>query len=248
MENNAILEKIRKLQALADRAGTEAEAALAAERVAQLCRAHNLEIGAVRIAEEETEASETERHHEGKMQAHWVYLANACIELFGVGYYRSRCAFPRKDTAGRVISVREGNKIVFYGLRASVASALVTYEYLLASVESMLEGWIRTGGRPDGAAGLRSFRLGCSERILSEARKVSNASRAQLAAAPAEVQHETAALVRVEKSLLAAHAKKMHLRSGGGFSGASNGSAYNAGFAAGGRVDLHGARGSRMLA
>ena len=245
-ENSSIIDKIRKLQALADNAGTEAEAANAAARVAELCQKHNLDIGVAQLQEEEKTATEARHEHRGNMQAHWASLAAACGDLFGVGYYRTKAATIERDMFGNISRAGNGTTLVFYGLRASVQSALMTYQYLLASTESMLEGYIRTGGRPN-QSGMRSFRLGCATRIRQEAAKATGASKARIAAAPADVQQETAALVRLENSLMRAHAAKLHLRAGSSFSGVSDRGAYSAGYAAGGRVDLHGARTSRML-
>jgi len=244
--NNAILDKIRKLQALADNAGTEHEAALAAQRVAELCRAHNLEIGAIALEQEEREATEIRYEHKGSYQSYWGMLATACGDLFGVGLYRSKAAHISRDMFGQIKAAKDTPVIVFYGLRASVESARVTYQYFVASTEAMLEGYIRGGARP-GVSQMRDFRIGCAARICEESKKVAAAARAQLAAAPAEVQQQTAALVRLENNLVRAHAAKLHLRAGRSVR-ASGGDAYRAGYAAGGRVDLHGARSSRMLA
>ncbi len=243
--NESIISKIQKLQALADRAGTEAEAASAAQMVADLCQKHNLDIGVVTLTKEETEASEAQNNHTGNMQAHWNSLGWACSELFGVGWYRAKIYTPIKVN-GMVTQTKDGTKVVFYGLKASVQAALLTYQYLLASTEAMLEGYIRTGGRP-GVSGMRSFRIGCTYRIHEEAEKLRNASRARLQSAPIEVQTETTALIRLENGLMKAHAKKLGLHSGSGFSRPSDHGAYQAGYAAGGRVDLHGARTSRMI-
>lgn len=239
--NEAILDKIRKLQALAENAGTEAEAASAAAMVQRLCQQHNLEIGAAQLAVEEVSATEARHDHDsGRYQAHWSSCAAACADMFGVGVYRDTS---KKVTTqgGRVVGTERNIFMVFYGLRASVQSAQVTYQYLLSSVESMLAGWIRTGQTQGGLSERRSFRMGCARRILDEAKKLKAAQVAQLPTA------EVTALVRLENQLVKAHAASLRLRSSGGYHRASDGGAYSAGYAAGGRVDLHGANG-RMLA
>ena len=239
----SIIEKIRKIQALANNAGTEHEAALAAERVAQLCREHNLDIGVATLVEEEKTATEAQREHIGQWQAHYTYLADACENVFHVGRYRKPAGVAVKDMAGRVIGSRDGQALIFFGLRANVAAAVETYEYLLASVEALLESHIRTGGRLNGASDFRSFRLGCANRIHKEATRIKDASR-QLAAQSSECT----ALIRLENQLIQAHSKKLKLRSrSGSHSGAANKDAYSAGFAAGARVDFHGARTTRMI-
>jgi hypothetical protein len=237
----SIIEKIRKLQALADNAGTEHEAAVAADRVAELCRQHNLDIGVATLVEEEKEASEARHEHAGRWSAHYSGLSAACGEVFHVGHYKKACGIVQKDGAGRIIGSKDGSALVFFGLKANVQAATETYEYLLASVEAMLESHIRAGGRLSGVSDFRAFRIGCATRIYQEATKIKEAGR-QIAAQSEECN----ALVRLENQLMAAHRTKLHLRSGGGYR-VSHGDAYSAGYSAGGRVDFHGARSSRMI-
>jgi hypothetical protein len=241
----SIIDRIQKLNALANRAGTEAEAALAAQRVADLCRAYNLEVGVAVLTREETKASESVQvHEESQWQAHWTWLACACDALFGVAHYRSNSYKPSRDANGFVDSTRHAS-LHFYGLKANVQSALLTYQYFLASVEALLEGAIPEFGL-HGRTDMRSFRMGCAARIQQEAEKTAQLSRKQLENNPAAVV-EVTALVRLENQLIKEHAKAMHLRSTGSIRGAGSRNAYAHGFAAGGRVDLHGARSSRML-
>lgn len=236
-----ILDKIRKLHALAENAGTEHEAALAASRVADLCRQHNLDIGVATLIEEEKEATEAIHEHEGhRWQAHWTYLSNACDKLFDVASYRASAGKAVKDSRGVIVGQKNVAHLRFYGLKANVQSAVVTYEYLLASTEAMLESEIGKG--LFGASDYRSFRLGCAHRIFDEARKVAQASVALI-----PQTDDSTALIRLGSQLIHDHKKKLHLRSGGGSAGPANRSAYSAGYAAGGRVDIHGARTSRML-
>lgn len=234
-----IIAKIQKLQALADNAGTEFEAALAAQRVADMCRKHNLDIGVARLEREESEASEaTHTSNSSKWEAHWTYIAAACEKLFGVGVYKGRSHAVVKNMHGMITGTRTQSFTTFYGLKSSIAAANVTYEYLLASVEAMLEGWINTGHYGD----RRSFRIGCAKRVFDECAKIHTASRNLIAD-----NIESMALVRLEGALLAKFKTAKRLRSNGRASGASNRDAYGAGYAAGARIDPHGARSSRML-
>lgn len=240
---SSILEKIRKIHALAERAGTEAEAANAAQRVADLCRQHNLDIGVATLQEEETKATEALHAHKGgKWQAHWSYLALACDKLFDVAHYRGTEGRAIKNATGIVTGRETVSVLHFYGLKANVASAVVTYEYLLASVEAMLESHL-IGSDLSGASDYHSFRIGCADRIDDEAAKIVRQAVAYIA--PSE---ESTAVVRLGNQLIQAHYKERGLRrSGSSSSGAANRDAYSAGYAAGGRVDIHGARTSRML-
>ena len=124
-----IIEKIRKLQALSERAGTEAEAACAAQKIAELCHAHNLEIGVATLIEEEQSASESQHVHGSAVwQAHWSSLGKACDALFNVGHYRKNVNEVVKNTSGMVLGANKQQAIVFYGLRANVESAILAYE------------------------------------------------------------------------------------------------------------------------
>lgn len=242
MENNPIIEKIRKLQALADRAGTEAEAAAAAARVAQLCHQHNIELGSVAIAQEETSASERAHVHGGNLSAHLHWLRDATEKLFNVGAYKYVKNVPIRNKQGFVVDSKRETHMVFYGLRANVESAVLSYQYLIASVESLLSGYL-SEGHSLGADKGRSYRMGCAHRIAVEAEKQAGIVKRML-----EGNTEHLAIVRVQNALLVQHAKDKKLRSAGSsVRGARSSSAYAAGYAAGGRVDLHGARSNRML-
>lgn len=232
---NSVIEKIKKLHALAERAGTEAEAALAADKVAELCRKHNLDIGVAKLREEEVDATESRYSHSSRnFQAHWGYLGKACEAQFGVGSYLDR---------------KIGMFFVFYGLKANAQAAAVTYEYFLESVEAMLKGWNRGEGKimaeaiPLGGRVLnRSFRMGCAKRIMDEAMKLDQAKRKALESGDAECQ----ALILLESQLVRKHEATLRLTTGKRLRGASS-AAFDAGYVAGGRVDLHGARKGRML-
>ena len=237
-----IQEKIKKLQALADNAGTEHEAALAAQLVADLCRKHNLDIGSIELEKQETEASESVRGLGAKLwNAHWSSLSVACNDLFGTSHYRKTIVRSVRNDQGFVVRTESECALVFYGLKANVDAASMTFSYLLASVESMLEGYISEGHALD-RSGIRAFRMGCANRIMHEAAKLAQLSKNLLAG-----NSEVTALVQIENQLIAAHKKKMGLRAGTRAHGPSDSSAFNAGYRAGGRVDIHGARSSRML-
>lgn len=237
----SIISKIKKLQALANNAGTEAEAALAAQRVAELCMEHNLDIGVATLAEEEKTATEGQHAHLGTWQIHYSVLSAAVAEVFHVGHYKKPCGIVQKDRNGVVVGSKAGAALVYFGLKANVASATETYEYLLASVEALLESHIRTGGRLSGRSDFRAFRYGCAKRISEEADKIKAVSR-QLHAASTECN----ALVRLEDQLIQQHRATLRLKTGHA-TGVRQGDAFSAGYAAGSRVNFHGARSSRMI-
>ncbi len=217
-----ILSRIRKLQALAERAGSEAEAANAASRVAELCQRWNLDIGAVKLSEEEKEATAKKQTTQGRLKAHSVWIANAVCELFDVGTY----------TESGNTSLGLNSTRYFYGLKASVEGATISFLYLMATVEELLKGW--KGGNP------RAWRIGCASRIQDRAKEEAGKGRKML-----EGNAEAGAIMVLGSALIKAHAKKEGLRTAN-VRGAS-GDAYAAGREAGKRVDLHGARTGRML-
>jgi hypothetical protein len=243
----SIIEKIQKLQALADRAGTEHEAALAAQRVAEMCQRHNLDIGVATLIEEETEASEARYVLPSThLHAYQSKLAAACDLLFHTYHCYHRGTLDiRRAGKGRFFlrQVEPGTKLVFVGLKANVAAALETYRYLEASVESILDGHVRAGQPLKGRAAFRSFRIGVAHRIYKEALQARAAGEEHF-----EENEESQAVVWLEHELIRRYVEQ-NVRGGRGRSrrGATDGGAYRAGFDAGGKVDLHGARSSRML-
>ncbi len=159
-----ILEKLRKLEALRQRAGTEQEAATASLRIQEILQKHNLDIGVLELQQEEgTElpAGPTKR----TLPDHWPILAHAVNELLDV---ESFCRG----------SDRKGWQYSFIGLKANVEAACLTFPYLIEAVESLLDQWKREpleplwSRRPQyrlwneyGRRDYRAFRIGVSKRI-----------------------------------------------------------------------------------
>jgi hypothetical protein len=238
--NPELLDKLRKLTALAENAGTEAEAALAAQKVADLCEKYNLNIGVAKLSQEETSATEATYMSAGRVEVHINALAEACSQLFDVGRLRRPKSEPvMKD--GRVTGIKRVSVLVFYGLRANALAAQMTFEYLGASVEAMLQGWIRTRGHVN-REDMRSFRYGCAQRIMHEAQKLKAAKHNHTAPGS-----DGMALVKLSNQLVANHFKSLKLHKGKTRRIYVAAGAKEAGYAAGGRVDLHGAQRSRML-
>lgn len=237
--NEALLEKLGKLEALKERATTEAEAAAVAGKIAEICERHNIDIGSVRIAAEETDATEEVERGVGRMTIHHVYLANAVGKLMNVGHYNREGRESKVNKAGRVTGDRVCHDRVFFGLKANVAGAVVTYRYFLASVEALLSGWVR-GGNALGRTGGKEFRAGCAGRILERVKEQVGVREKLLAGS-----EEHLALVRVGSGLVKRHSDTLGLRMKNGPS-VRRSDAFSAGWVEGGRVDLQGANG-RML-
>ena len=227
-DENPIIDKIRKLQALKDRAATEAEAANAAARIAELLAKHNLEMGAINLEKEEGKDAGSGPASQ-RMPPHYSVLAFVCDRLFDVRHY--------------LRWVGAGYQYQFIGLPANVDAACATFSYLVSSVESLLDGWKRSAGPGWSRSDYRAFRIGAAKRIKEIAHKQKEAI---LLHNPGSRE-----LVLVGNAL----AKRMHddmgfegNRRGGSISiNAGSMLAFRKGYEQGSRVNIHGARNSRML-
>lgn len=159
--DKSLLEKIRKLNALKERAGNEHEAAAAALHLRNLLEKHNLEIGAIDLQEEEGTELPAGPVVKRQMPAHYVVLAHACNELFDVQHF----------TRG---SARGGWRYSFIGLKGNIEAAGAGFQYLIDAVEDLLKLWKRM---PDGIyttlfapaysrQDYVAFRNGCAQRIF----------------------------------------------------------------------------------
>jgi len=230
--------KIRKLLALANRAGTEGEAVAAAARAQELIDKYNLSIG-TEVLEEETATEKDSGGSTARMSPHLAILGRAACRLFDCDfyYYHGEC-LEKPDSLYRYAYRRT---LRFVGLRQNVEACVLTYNYLLASVESLLSGSIK--GTPGWArADYRAFRIGCARRILSMAEDVKRQT-VQIGGEQSE------ALVRIGMDVARRHIEAMKMSvhySNTGYGYAEE--AYNIGYQEGSKVDIHGARTTRMLA
>jgi hypothetical protein len=226
--DEVIVQKIRKLHALAESPGNEAEAALAASRVQALLAKHNLDLGEVVLKEDPGATLEVGKAWL-RIPGHAVEIARACTSMFDVLFYFH---------GGR----RIGRRFVFVGLKANVEAAAVTHEYLMESVAALARG-AKAQGLVYGVDELMAFRLGAATRIHQLAREqksqtlATNPEYGQLVHIGNEVAHNMYAAI------------KFRGRGRGGSGGwLSLGSrAYSYGYDQGKRVDLAGARTNRML-
>lgn len=224
---DSILDRIQKLQALADRAGTEAEAFNAATRVRELLDKYNLEIGEVELRTRGAE--ERDIVTRGKRDAASEFLLKGVGLLCGVGVYWFYTApdprTHRRQNIGR-----------FYGSRANVEAAVQTYAYLEASVSSLFEQRKRGFLFPIGTLRIDLYRAGAGSRILE---------RIQEWIATREMTNETQAIILVtdelrrqrEAELMQAGLKKFPVR----IQKAKRMNSYREGRRDAERVDLHGA-------
>ncbi len=236
--DSPIIEKIRKLHALAERAGTEHEAAVAAARVAELCLKHQLELGAVLIEERETEASTSYFTHKGTWRSFRNDLCAAVCILLDVAHYHSQSGIHE-----RWCYIDLQWHVVFYGLKANVEAAVPTYKYLLETVARMTREAVSRGAVDTDHASKRSFQLGCAYRIKQEARELAaQAARANRSSQEAQM------VIRVGKELKERHAKEMRLRNFRRSHGdMTDEAAFQVGYDAAGDVNLQKPRSARLL-
>lgn len=153
-----IKSKLRKLHALSERAGTEQEAALASLRIRELLDKHNLDIGVLDASEEQQEGIEAPAgRKQRRPPEHFPILAHAVKELLDVEFF----------TRG---SDRSGWQYFFVGLKANVETAVITFAYLIDSVEDLLDTWKHEPAWGDlwneyDKRDYRAFRIGVSTRI-----------------------------------------------------------------------------------
>lgn len=229
--SQSILDRIHKLNTLANAAGTEAEAANAAQRVRDLLLKYNLELGAVALSEQEAMEAEAESSAK-RRPVHSQVLFTATQKLCGVGGYYLRN--------------KKRKTPVFYGARSNVDAAVAAYQYLKVSVERIWEtGETRTEQtvrqpnlffhylevKPNRDYDRRSFLIGCSSRILERIGQQSATGA------------ENMAIMRVTDLIVQRHYEK--LKDGFKQEKAQQVSmetlAFDAGHKAGGSVDIHGA-------
>jgi hypothetical protein len=242
--SQSIIEKIRKLQALADRTTSEAEAVNAAARVQELLSKHNLEVGSIELKTEEGTDKAVEKDF-SRISLHHFKLAQACDVLFDVKHYlmrfRGNSNSYRRLYGGGAIGMSRMN---FVGLMANVEAACMTFLYLSDSVESLVAGY-RRGARVAAKKDMgtfvdcRAFRVGASERILEMAGAYKRRS--------VEMNPAGNEIVHIGNALAEQMISRMKFKKGSGFAPVGRGSAFESGYAEGGRVDIHGARTNRML-
>jgi hypothetical protein len=159
-----IRRKIESLLALAERATTEFEAALAAARAAELCLKYNIQ----KYSKQGKTTIKIEVIHGnlGKPWAvhprHCLFLRHAVAELFGVYIYYKKNWIDRYNDTIQFVAI---------GLPEDVAAASQTYEYLVQIVENLLD--IRKKTKVIvGASSSNSYRKGASEAIFLKAKEL----------------------------------------------------------------------------
>lgn len=230
-----IIDKLRKLQALSERAGTEQEAALASMRIRELLDKHNLDIGVLELQQEEgIEAPAGQKKR--KVPEHWPILAHATKETCDVDFF----------TRG---NDRSGWQFCFVGLKANVQTATVMFAYLIDSVEDLLDTWKH---EPDSLFGrifreyskkdYRAFRLGVAKRIYEEIMLQKLQSERQATPQSQELVHVgTAIAKRMMDSMTFENVAHYNTKVN-----RTEALSYQAGYSRGDQVDPHGAGEKRI--
>lgn len=250
-----VLDRVRKLLALADNAGSEAEAANAAGNAAKLMEEYQLSEALVRLDEPAKKAEpilkgellENARQPYKYNRVAWKEaIARAVASDLGVKMY-----FNTSNDHGRSIS-----EVVGMGRESAIQAWRYTYQYLCRAVEEMCEASREREGYMDkgsSKAWNNAFRVACASRLavrLEEARKAKavDAKAAVEEAMPnITPEQRELALTVVERDNAEVDREYADFKKGFGPAVRSVGqvssrSGYDAGQAAGDRISLGGGR------
>jgi hypothetical protein len=229
-ELKPILERIAKLFALAESPNPN-EAAAAMARADALLQKYNLTRAVVDDASQQTAEKGATDSLGANVQKYKYVLARAAAHLHDVEWY-----IHQHLRGGDSWRSAYDKYVIFLGLPANVSTALLTFPYLLASAEAFYQN--ERGANGSG----RDYKQGFADRIWLRVRELKRAALDNPGLAD---------LIKVGNQVAR---QAMHIEefffSGGGlgfYDGARNQAAYDRGYRDGARVDLHGARTSRLL-
>jgi hypothetical protein len=166
-DREKLIERIRKLLALADNNPSESEAAAALERASAIMAEHNLTMAHVDALGTGDERIEERFDSENRRQTWARLIWSAVSELnFCMHYYytyQREGEFPRlrltPDGKYERIPLREVDQRFVMGTRANVESTKAMATYLVHAVERL------AGGPEYGARERHAFKLGCADRL-----------------------------------------------------------------------------------
>lgn len=231
------LKRIMKLLALSeDKSTTENEAAVAASRAADMMAKHNISIGVLKDRTKQ-KVGEKVSGVDGMSVTMWqIRLAHAAAKMMDCGcYYRKTRVHAISASGKRRVDTRD--TVYFYGLPQNIEGTDMVYNYLEAAGLALFSGAVKT--RRVAASDKRGYMNGMVARLAVAISELKD-QRDRLAAG------ESKELVLLSNQLLADYSKSIGLKSGKANSKmATNG--FQAGYSDGSRVDIHGAKSSRML-
>jgi hypothetical protein len=225
-EQKAVMDRVAKLLSLAERQTTnEYEAALAAARAAELIEKHNL---SMRVVDDPDQQKAEKRMGESlgsRVAPHKYILAQAVNCQHDVEHYRTNDCDRNKY-------------LVFLGLSANVEAAVLTHAYWCSAADAMYRAARRANG-PDLNA--HDYKKGFAANICARVREARRA---------AAQDPSVGALIHIGGAVARRAMEAEEVMFGAGFSYSNqigDSTAYERGYGDGSRVDLHGARTSRML-
>jgi|GEM_PF-2788393 len=157
-----VLDRVRKLLRLAQHAGSEAEAALASTRAAELMARHEIDAATISLESSDTRAAEPiDRAHRvtaTKKKVGWhMRLAGGAAALYGCRAYWW------------------GGAVQLFGRQSAVQAAGYTAQYLIREVERLVDA--EHPSQSHTRADRNAWRYGCAERIGERLREQAAARR-----------------------------------------------------------------------
>ena len=238
MTQERIIDRIRKLLALAEgRGATEAEAALAAERAAELMREHDLAEAEIRVSDDSVKAE--------------PMVDGQGVPVAGTDTQRRRVAWKERiaDAVARRFGCEvwtRGAATMLFGRVSHCQAASYTSAYLFREVDRLADDVYEDEARDYGHDARRwksSFRMGCAIRL---ARRLYQLTEQERPAAPTPAATGTALMV-VERDRAEVKAAFKTMTKGWGRASALRGGGQSsagrtAGIKAADRINLSGGR------
>lgn len=233
--NSGIERKIKGLMKQAnDPSITEAEAAAFAEKAAELCLKYNVDQNRIILTDPTAPPPKIVQDDLTDMRAsypkHWIYLYNSVETLFGVTVF---CSTKRFEYCNRTY-------YKLFGLEASVEMAKITFAYLHEAIEAMTKQRQREKIIV-GVGVANSYRKGAALRIRQKVHEITTRVLNSAGADGMALMRITDQLMNVKREEIGLKAGKMvRINS-------SNKDAHELGYLDGGRIDVNGAKTSKML-
>ena len=185
MSRDKIIDRVQKLLALASNAGSEAEAALAAERAAKLMAEHE-----IHEAQLSLDGAANVRTPEPIEKCHYVTRTRKRVA------WHMNIVGSVDETYG-ARAYWQGGSVVLFGRLSAVQAAAYTSQYLIREVERLTDR--EAPASRFSRAYRNAFRLGCSSRVASRVRAAHDkAERERREAAQRATVEEQAAHVEAQ--------------------------------------------------
>lgn len=161
MDKEKLIERVRKLFAMANDASSEHEAAIAAKRMRKLMDEHGITIADLDKSEFLKEAVEQYTN----MPFHFIVLGNSAAKMTD-----TRCVTAKTFENGKRVT-----RLIFEGLESDVIVARITYDYFLTTMEKALKKNCRDEfGKHKGRKYASSFRGGFASALHKKVLKLAS--------------------------------------------------------------------------